>query len=107
VFAYDSTSSMGIYYRYYNLIAIIPTEMVEYFRVTNGDVVINGHNGTVSSIPWGNTIELPFTFCNTSEKLSAISGTCVECVTSGCQYCQQVDISYNDLCRKCDTTYYS
>lgn len=106
-FTYNSINSEGVFYRSYNLIANYPTTMVEYFRVTNGDVVTNGHNGTVSSIPWGDTIALPFTFCNETEKLSATSGTCVECATSGCSFCQQVDASFNDLCRVCDSTYYS
>jgi hypothetical protein len=82
-FTYNGTNSMGVFYRNYNLIANYPTAMVEYFRITNGDVVTNGHNGTVSSIPWGDTIALPFTFCNETEKLSATANTCVECATPG------------------------
>jgi len=62
IFSYDSSNSKGIFYRDYNIIANIPTSMVEYFRVTNGDVVYNGHNTTVSSAAFGDTIDLPFEF---------------------------------------------
>lgn len=99
-FALDLKSSWGINYRHYNLITNIPSNMVEYLRVTQGDIVLNAHNGTVTSVPFTSTIELPFTFCEKGYKFSATAGQCTECTLSGCEYCEVVKSDYSDLCRK-------
>lgn len=105
IYELDLEHSKGITYRRYNLINDIPSSMLEYVRITEGSLVTNAHNGTVSSITVNNTIPLPFDFSEIGHKITATQGEFAECTIIGCEYCQIVDSAYNDLCRICDITY--
>ena len=101
------STCLGIYYRNYAVISNLPSDMVEYVRVTDSNLVMNANNGTVTSIAILHSIQLPFTFWDIGYKPSATYGQCSECTTIGCNYWQIVNSNYNDLWRSCDITYYS
>ena len=83
VFTLDLVNSLGILYRYYNIISEVPSTMIEYFRVTEGSIVQNAHNDTVISVPHSGVIEMPITFCSKYLKHSATTGECQECSVAG------------------------
>jgi hypothetical protein len=102
-FKYQATFSNGVYYRYYDIIGSIPSNMIKYARVSNSSFYLNAHHTTPASVNIsGDQAAFEVNICQTGYKISSTVGTCNACQQSGCIYCEVVDSAYSDLCRNCN-----
>lgn len=76
VFKYLSTFSSGTYYRYYNILSSIPTNMIKYARISNSSFYLNAHHASPASISISGD-ESPFDvdMCAIGYKIGAVPGT--------------------------------
>ena len=107
VYTLSLSVNYGVSLRRYNLISDLPSQLVEYVRIADSNLIINSHNNTVTSLAVTGSIEFPLQMWDKNYKISSNTSQCDECTSLGCQYCQIVTSAYADLCRICDSSYFS
>lgn len=60
VYQLSLSINYGIDYRFYNVIGDYPSEFVNYIRITEGNLVLNANNDTVTSFAITDSIDFPF-----------------------------------------------
>ena len=59
VYSLSLSVNYGVSLRRYNLISDLPSQLVEYVRIADSNLIINSHNNTVTSLAVTGSIEFP------------------------------------------------
>ena len=103
VFKLKPNFCSGVFFRNYNIINQIPSDMIQYSRFSNGIFYIKSHLTTPESQNISSEVS-PFevNICEKGYKNSGSYGTCNPCSSSGCNYWEIVNSANSDLWRECN-----